>query len=67
LANHEEFRLEKNLVDFNENFSFYSFEIKNYKPIQSDTVAKALEQLAKNETAGFNIYNSAEIENIVNS
>jgi hypothetical protein len=43
-------------VDFNENFSFYSLEIKNYKPIQSDTVAKALEQLAKNETAGFNIY-----------
>jgi hypothetical protein len=36
----EEFRLGENLVDFNENFSFFiRWEIKNYKPIQS-TVAK---------------------------
>jgi uncharacterized protein YbjT (DUF2867 family) len=69
LGNREEFRLGEKLGGFlMKTFSFlFVWKLKNYKPIQSDTVAKALEQLAKNETAGFNIYNSAEIENIVNS
>jgi hypothetical protein len=46
-------------------FFFIRWKLKTTS-LFKDTVAKALEQLAKNETAGFNIYNS-EIENIVNS
>jgi hypothetical protein len=45
-------------------FLFIRWKLK-LQAYSKDTVAKALEQLAKNETAGFII--SAEIENIVNS
>lgn len=69
LGNRKEFRLGEKIGGFlMKTFSFvFIGKLKNYKPIQSATVAKALELIAKNETSGFNIYNSAEIENIVNS
>jgi hypothetical protein len=60
LNQREEFRLEKNLVDFNENFSFLLFGKLKTTSLFRYCEAKALEQLAKNETAG--LYTPAEIE-----
>lgn len=69
LGDRKEFRLGEKIGGFlMETFSFlFIWKLKSYKPIQSSTVAKALELIANNETSGFKIYGSAEIEKIVNS
>lgn len=67
LGDRKEFRLGEKIGSFMMNtFSFlFLGKLKMYKPIQSKTVAKALELIAQNQTSGFTVYNSSEIEAIV--
>ena len=69
LGNRDEFRLGEKIGGFvMKAFSFLLVgKLKNYKPIESATVAKALEIIALKNTTGFTVYNSAAIEEIVNS
>ncbi|WP_026708913.1 NAD(P)H-binding protein [Flavobacterium frigidarium] len=69
LGNRDEFRLGEKIGGFvMKAFSFLLVgKLKNYKPIESATVAKALEIIALKNTPGFTVYNSAAIEEIVNS
>lgn len=68
LGDRKEFRFGEKIGGFlMKTFSFlFIGKLKNYKPIQSMTVAKALELIAQKEISGFKIYNSAEIEAIAN-
>jgi uncharacterized protein YbjT (DUF2867 family) len=69
LGNRDEFRLGEKIGGFvMKAFSFLLVgKLKNYKPIESATVAEALEIIALKNTPGFTVYNSAAIEEIVNS
>jgi hypothetical protein len=52
-------------VLFHEDIFFvFSGGLKKYKPIESETVAKALLELHKKKTKGFSIYESDEIQQI---
>ncbi|WP_070786680.1 NAD(P)H-binding protein [Flavobacterium crassostreae] len=69
LGDRNEFRFGEKIGGFlMKTFSFlFLGKLKIYKPIQSTTVAKALEQIAQKETSGFQIYNSDKIEEITHS
>ncbi|NRT12816.1 NAD(P)H-binding protein [Flavobacterium sp. 14A] len=69
LGNRDEFRFGEKIGGFvMKAFSFLLIgNLKNYKPIESTTVAKALEVIALQNTTGFNVYSSADIAQIVNS
>lgn len=65
LGNRKEFRLGEKIGAFL--MSLVSFfligNLKKYKPIQSEIVAKALITIAQNKDSGFNIYESDAIAN----
>jgi uncharacterized protein YbjT (DUF2867 family) len=66
LGDRKEFRLgEKIGAFFMKTFSFvFSGGLKKYKPIESETVAKALFRIAQKNKKGFSIYESDEIQQI---
>ena len=68
LGDRKEFRLGEKLgAVFMKIFSFiFIGSIKKYKPIESDTVAKALFRIAQKNKKGFNIYESDEVQQIGN-
>lgn len=68
LGDRNEFRLaEKTAALFMKIFSFlFIGSIKKYKPIESETVAKALFRIAQKNLKGFTIYESGEIQQIGN-
>ncbi|MBC5839115.1 NAD(P)H-binding protein [Flavobacterium muglaense] len=67
LGNRNEFRFAEKTGGFlMKAFSFLLIgKLKNYKPIESKTVAKALELIAQKDETGFHIYQSASIEKMV--
>jgi uncharacterized protein YbjT (DUF2867 family) len=68
LGNRTEFRLgEKVGAFFMKTLSFLFFgNLKKYKPIESETVAKALLKIAQTNNKGFKIYESDAIQEIGN-
>ncbi|TRX22015.1 NAD-dependent epimerase/dehydratase family protein [Flavobacterium franklandianum] len=68
LGNRKEFRLgEKIGAFFMKLFSFvFTGKIKKYKPIQSESVAKAMFTIAQKNYKGFHIIESDEIQEIAN-
>jgi uncharacterized protein YbjT (DUF2867 family) len=68
LGNRTEFRLgEKAGAFFMKTLSFLFFgNLKKYKPIESETVAKALLKIAQTNNKGFKIYESDAIQEIGN-
>jgi uncharacterized protein YbjT (DUF2867 family) len=66
LGDREEFRLgEKVGAIVMKSFSFLLFgSLKKYKPIQADTVARALFVLAQKKDSGFKIYQSDTLEEL---
>lgn len=68
LGNRTEFRLgEKVGAFFMKTLSFlFSGNLKKYKPIESETVAKALLKIAQTNNKGFKIYESDAIQEIGN-
>ncbi|MBG6111424.1 uncharacterized protein YbjT (DUF2867 family) [Flavobacterium sp. CG_23.5] len=69
LGNRNEFRLgEKIGAFFMKTFSVLLLgNLKKYKPIESNDVAKALVKIAQKNNKGFNIYESDLIQNTANS
>ena len=68
LGDRKEFRLgEKIGAFFMQTFSFvFIGNLKKYKPIKSETVAKALFRIAQKDKKGFSIYESDEVQQIGN-
>ncbi|PRZ23899.1 NAD(P)H-binding protein [Flavobacterium granuli] len=68
LGNRQEFRLGERVAGiFMRTVSFLFFgKLKKYKPIESETVAKALLTIAQKNIKGFTVYESDSIENIAN-
>jgi uncharacterized protein YbjT (DUF2867 family) len=68
LGDRKEFRLgEKIGAFFMKTFSFvFSGRLKKYKPIESETVAKALFKIAQKNKKGFSTYESNEVQQIGN-
>ena len=68
LGDRKEFRLgEKIGAFFMQTFSFvFIGNLKKYKPIESETVAKALFRIAQKNKKGFSIYESDEVQQIGN-
>jgi uncharacterized protein YbjT (DUF2867 family) len=68
LGDRNEFRLaEKTAAVFMKIFSFlFIGSIKKYKPIESETVAKALFRIAQKNKKGFTLYESDELQQIGN-
>jgi uncharacterized protein YbjT (DUF2867 family) len=68
LGDRKEFRLgEKIGAFFMQTFSFvFIGNLKKYKPIESETVAKALFRIAQKDKKGFSIYESDEVQQIGN-
>lgn len=68
LGNRQEFRLGERVAGiFMRTLSFLFFgKLKKYKPIESETVAKALLTIAQKNIKGFTVYESDSIENIAN-
>jgi uncharacterized protein YbjT (DUF2867 family) len=68
LGDRKEFRFgEKIGAFFMQTFSFvFIGNLKKYKPIESETVAKALFRIAQKNKKGFSIYESDEVQQIGN-
>lgn len=68
IGNRKEFRLGEKIGAFFTNLFSFAFvgNIRKYKPIQSEAVAKAMFDIAQKNKPGFNIYESDLIQEIAN-